>query len=221
MQLDRLLPKYNLSQQRLSKPCDNNLFVVLTKGIISFDHVVPYFGLTPPDIDEIRSENPTEVLKSYRMLWAWKRKNGSDATYLAIVNIFLEMEDRFLAESVLQHVSDCDVCSCNMDSLDYCELESITSSQSCESTSTYKNWDEMTEDDKKHTLISLYEKHERVRVKYDILTADILESFEKNKVNFNNLKDLSMSTVLILLQGRSLLIYHLCLIALPVLLLYL
>ena len=189
MDLESLLFSYNHSEESLNKPCDNELFVFLTKKMTNFSDSAPFFGLMPPEIDSIRHEHATIVAENFKMLWTWRFKNGSEATYLAIVKIFLQMENRDLAEHVLQYVKPPDGPNCSVDdSFDNCDVEPTTSTQSCETRITYKNWDDMTEDDKKRTQIALYRKNGRIRQKYDALRTNILESLKKKEVNFNDLK---------------------------------
>ena len=101
-ELDRLLSRFNLSQESLEKQCSDGLFLSLSEKIISFDCTAPYFDLTEVEIEEIRLDCQGERLRKMKMLWQWKRKKGSDATNLAIVRIFLRIEDKSLAELVLK-----------------------------------------------------------------------------------------------------------------------
>ena len=106
-QLCYLVTKYNLLLTDLEKKeCDYDLFLTLIKEIKSFSDTAPYFKLTAPEINEIQLDNNTERTRKLGMLMKWRDKNGSDATYLSIVSIFLCMENRRLAEIVLQHVKD-------------------------------------------------------------------------------------------------------------------
>ena len=104
--LQSLVANYKLLQTDLEKQCDDDLLLTLMEKIESFSDTAPYFKLTPPEINEIQLDNNTERTKKLGMLMKWRDKNGSDATYLSIVSIFLCMENRRLAEIVLQHVKD-------------------------------------------------------------------------------------------------------------------
>ena len=101
--LNRLLQKYNLSQSNIEKQCDDNIFLTLLPHI-SFNHSAFVFRLTQPEIEEIQKDFSTQKLRSLNMLWKWRRRTGSDATYLAITKLFLHMNDRYLAEIVLRYV---------------------------------------------------------------------------------------------------------------------
>ena len=102
--LDDLLTRFSLSPNSLDKPCDDNLFLALMSKIPCFEDAAPSFGLTQAEITVLRCDYNYEKPRRINMLWRWKRKNGSDATYLALVMVFLQMEDKYLAESVLKHV---------------------------------------------------------------------------------------------------------------------
>ena len=104
--MQSLVANYKLSQTDLDKQCDDELLITLMEKIESFSDTAPYFKLTPPEINEIQLDNNTEKRRKLGMLTKWRDRYGSDATYLSIVSIFLYMENRRLAEIVLQHVKD-------------------------------------------------------------------------------------------------------------------
>ena len=90
-QLNRLLIGY--SQASLERrEYDDNLFLTLSEEILSFDLAAPYFGFTQSEINAIHEDYNNEKLKRLQMLWNWKSKNGTSATYLAIIKIFLKMK---------------------------------------------------------------------------------------------------------------------------------
>ena len=102
-ELNDLIGQHQLSLTHLQTKCDDELFLNLSEQISSFEDTAPYFELTQPETDEIIVDCRTERSRTLRMLWNWKTKNGSKATYLAIVNIFLQIKDRYLAEFVLRY----------------------------------------------------------------------------------------------------------------------
>ena len=107
--MQSLVANYKLSQTDLDKQCDDELLITLMEKIESFSDTAPYFKLTPPEINEIQSDNNTEKTRKLGMLMKWRDKNGSDATYLSIVSIFLCMENRRLAEIVLKKLTQTEV----------------------------------------------------------------------------------------------------------------
>ena len=104
--LQSLVANYKLSRTDLEKQCDGELLLTLMEQIERFSNTAPYFKLTPPEINEIQLDNNTERSRKRMMLEKWRNKHGSDATYLSIAHIFLHMENRQLAEIVLQHVKE-------------------------------------------------------------------------------------------------------------------
>ena len=102
-ELNDLIGQHQLSLTHLQTKCDDDLFLNLSEQISSFEDTAPYFELTQPEINEIIVDCRTERSRKLRMLWNWKTKHGSKATYLAIVNIFLRLKDRYLAEFVLRY----------------------------------------------------------------------------------------------------------------------
>jgi len=171
-----LLQKYNFSQANIRKPCDHNLFLTLLPKISSFKETAPYFGFTQPEIEEISIDKPTEKLRKLYMFWKWKSRNGSDATYLAIVNNFLSMSNKNLAEFVLQHIERCfQYKSQQVDTYVYPER-------------SYGNWDEKSVGEKEQIKNRLFKENRDILFKFSSLTLNIVDSFEKSNVKVMRLK---------------------------------
>ena len=102
--LSSLLLKYSLSNSEIEKQCDDMLFQILSPQMSNIHDTAPYFGFTQQEIEEIQNDKPSERSRKLSLLWKWRSRNGSDATYLAIVDVFLRMKDQNLAERVLQYV---------------------------------------------------------------------------------------------------------------------
>ena len=164
-ELHSLLTRFNVSQASLQNVCSDHLFLILTAKIQSFEFSAPYFGLTQPEIEELRHDDiTTERSRILQMLWHWKRKNGTDATYLAIVGIFLQMNCKWLAEVMLQHCK-----------------EPIVVAKYC-------NWEAMSSIEKQQVKDALFSKQYRTRAKYGGLVLNILNSFERRNIPVNRLK---------------------------------
>ena len=175
--LDDLLTRYSLSRSRLKKPCDDDLFIALMSEISRFDNAAPFFGLTQSDIEAIRHDYNDERSRRLNMLWQWKRKKGSDATYLALVTVFLQMENRLLAEFVMQHTKSTRLTVPN-DS----QLNPERTATRC------RNWDKMRKAEQEKVKNDLFHENHEVRKKYSNLIICILNSFEKRKVEVDQLK---------------------------------
>ena len=169
--LTSLLQKYNLSQADVEKPCDDNLFLILEPKISNYDDTAPYFGFNQPEVD-IQIE---EQSKELSMLWKWRNRNGSDATYLAIMKIFLDMKEQNLAETVLQHFKQC-------------QPKPIKSFVYPEEVSEYGNWDEKSTAEREHIKNRLFNENKIIREKFAFLTRRIIRSFKSSNVDVTELK---------------------------------
>ena len=175
-----LLTRFKLSPDRLEKQCSDNLFLILKKEIPSFEDAAPHFGFTQPEIVELRGDFDTERRRKLEMLWNWRRRKGSDATYLAIVRIFLRMNDKQLAEVVL--------------GFEDLKVPSIDSRLNPAIVTKYPNWDNMSEFEREKIKNTLYLENQKIRRKYASLTDDFLNSLEKRDVKVGNLKLFCITT---------------------------
>ena len=177
-ELHSLLAGFKLSETSLETQCCDSLFLKLMIEIPGFENAAPYFGFTQPEISDLFHDYNRERSRKLHMLWSWKRKNGSDATYLAIVKIFLEMKDKQIAELILKH---------------YCEKQlnhvpRIHSHVNPARVSRYQNWDNMTKFEQEKVKNNLLVETQCIRKKFSFLADEILNSLEKNKVAVDRLK---------------------------------
>ena len=149
--LDSLLTQFSQSRNSLEKPCDDNLFLVLMLEIPRFDNAVPFFRLTQPEIEAIHCDYKSEKSRRLHLLWKWRRKNGSDATYLALITIFLQMEDKSLAEFAIQHIKTTYL------------TDSNNSRLNPEKTTMYPNWDKMSKAEQEQMKNKLFHENDEVR----------------------------------------------------------
>ena len=90
----------------MSKKCDNNLFLRLSTQITqSIDILAISLNLTRADAEQIRRDKDDERSRIVETLFKWREKNGSDATYLALMKVFIQDEKRELAEFVMDYFS--------------------------------------------------------------------------------------------------------------------
>ena len=102
--LENLLQKKILTEERLSLKCDDKLFLELSSKIPQSGLTLAVcLGLTPADGQQIKCNNDKERDRIIATLLKWKEKNGSDATYLALVKIFIQDKNRELAEFILDY----------------------------------------------------------------------------------------------------------------------
>ena len=176
--MNSLLQNYNLSQANIEKPCDDDLFLTLLPQISSFNDTAPYFGYTQTEIEEIRIDKPTERTRTLSMLWKWRNRNGSDATYLAIMKVLLRMSDQNMAEIVLCHIKT---------RLQH-QPQTIDSYVYPERACSYSNWDKKSAGDKEQIKNRLFNQSQDIRTKFSFLTQNILDSFESGNVEVKRLK---------------------------------
>ena len=102
--VDAILRKKSLSSEHLSKKCDDSLFLRLSTQITqSIDILAISLNLTRADAEQIRRDKDDERSRIVETLFKWREKNGSDATYLALVKVFIQDEKRELAEFVMDY----------------------------------------------------------------------------------------------------------------------
>ena len=174
-ELDSLLTRFKQSKESLDKPCCDNLFETLKTKIPSFEDAAPHFGFKEPAIVEIRNDCSSERQRRLLMLWKWKANNGSDATYLAIVKVFLSMENKQLAECVLGF--------CHKK-----EVPSIDSHVNPSKVKKYRNWESMSNFEREKIINNLHVENEEIRMKYSLLVCNFLSSLEKRNIPVNHLK---------------------------------
>ena len=174
-ELDSLLTRFKQSKESLNKPCCDNLFETVKTKIPSFEDAAPHFGFKEPAIVEIRKDCSSERQRRLLMLWKWKAKNGSDATYLAIVKVFLSMENKQLTECVLEFCREK-------------EVPSIDSHVNPSKVKKYRNWESMSNFEQEKITNNLHVENEEIRMKYSFLVDNFLISLEKRNIPVDRLK---------------------------------
>ena len=150
--------------------------MALMTEIPSFEDAAPHFGFKQPEIAELRTDGNEERERRLKMLWKWKEKNGSDATYLAIVKIFLEMKNKQLAEVVLTVI-----CEKKIPLIIHSHVNPMKVKK-------YASWNSMSKSEKEKITGTLFVENQIIRNKYCSLVHGILQSFEKRKIGVDQLK---------------------------------
>ena len=102
--VDGILTKKSLSRDDLSKKCDDNLFLKLSTQITQSIVILALsLKLTRADAEQIQRDKDDERSRIVETLFKWREKNGSDATYLALMKVFIQDEKRELAEFVMDY----------------------------------------------------------------------------------------------------------------------
>ena len=103
--LEEIIQKRSLTMEQLSWGCDDNLFLELSTQIRHSGLTLALsLGLTSADEEQIKRDKDIERERIIATLIKWRERNGSDATYLALVkSIFIQYKNRELAEFILDY----------------------------------------------------------------------------------------------------------------------
>ena len=170
--MSQLLKKHNMTIEDIEKECSDvdSLFIEIAMKIDDYEEVGHHLNVSEQKLKSIR-EKPSDSDRKLAILWAWKRKLGSDANYLALVRAFLAMEDRLVAESILKHAKD-------VLAVPLVKKPSQIFPEKC-----YPNWDKMSESDKEKMKNDLIEENEHVRIAFASLVHKLRDSFASRNVN--------------------------------------
>ena len=86
----------------VDKEFDERLIIEVSQHIDDYETAGHYLKLTDEVLKEITQKKSDVIERNNAVLWAWKRKNGSTATSSTLVKVFLKLQDRFVAESILK-----------------------------------------------------------------------------------------------------------------------
>ena len=102
--LERILRKQKLLINDLEKPCSKEAFQNVANEMGPFDQTAMAL-IKETKREEIKANYPNdEKMRKIRLLEVWKRSQGFDATYLALVEAFLKIDDRQAAECIVAFV---------------------------------------------------------------------------------------------------------------------
>ena len=174
LDLSSLLSQYGLSYEVVDKECDDGVFIEVSQHM-NDDYITAgrCLNLSTKSLHSISQSDKSDVDKNNELLWAWKRKNGSAATYKELVKSFLKMEDRFVAESILKYLSK------RMTSL----TQTVTFHLAPEKAKVrYPNWEDLAEKEKEAVRNQLMDDNRDVRKAYTAFVAYLIKSFRERKV---------------------------------------
>ena len=110
--LPATLKAYGLEKHRLVRECCDDLFIAIAEDMRSCHKVAPYLGIADEDVDDIaRDQDGDETSRKIALLQHWKRRKGYEGTYLALVQAFLSMNDRLMAENIVRHTKESKSCN--------------------------------------------------------------------------------------------------------------
>ena len=185
LDLSSLLSQYGLSYEVVDKECDDGVFIEVSQHM-NDDYITAgrCLNLSTERVHSISQSDESDVEKKNELLWAWKRKNGSAATYKELVKSFLKMEDRFVAESILKYLSK------RMTSL----TQTVTFHLAPEKAKVrYPNWEELTESEQEAVRNQLMDDNRDVRKAYTAFVAYLIKSFRERKVHPRDIQSIVRS----------------------------
>ena len=178
------MQQYCLSDEQLEKECDDGLFIEVSQQIEDYMKLGHCLDLSKETLTNISTKKNGDVEKKNAVLWSWKRKNGSAATFGELVKVFLKMEDKFVAESILKYLS--------------IKFTSAKHQMPCKfapqkAKDRYPNWDEFTESDKEKVINTLMDENRDVREAYTFFVGKIIPSFKERNVDPMYIQSLATS----------------------------
>ena len=164
-----------LSYEEVDKECDDGVFIEVSQHM-NDDYITAgrCLNLSTERVHSISQSDKSDVQKKNELLWAWKRKNGSGASYKELAKTFLKMEDRFVAESILKYLSK------RMTSLP----QKGTFHLAPEKAKTrYPNWKDLAENEQEAVRNQLMDDNRDVRKAYTFFVVKLIQSFIKHEVD--------------------------------------
>ena len=178
------MSQYSLLHDKLEKECDNGLFIEISRHIDDYTTVGYGLDLSKDMLESISQSKESNVERKIAVLWAWKRKNGSTATAIKLLNAFLRIEDRLVAESILNYLSK--KTTSKEHQVQYLLAPEKVKHQ-------YRKWEELTESEKERVRNKLEEENRNVREAYAIFVVQLTESMESRGVDPSHIQVLVRS----------------------------
>ena len=175
LDLSSLLSQYGLSYEVVDKECDDGVFIEVSQHM-NDDYITAgrCLNLSTERVHSISQSDKSDLEKKNELLWAWKRKNGSAATYKELVKSFLKMEDRFVAESILKYLSKRMILLPQTVTIHLAPEKAKVS---------YPNWEELAESDQEAVRNQLMDDNRDVRKAYTAFVVYLIKSFRERKVH--------------------------------------
>ena len=171
--LSIMLEENGLTEDQLNVPCSENVFLPVSEVMPPPSQTIQYLGLSK----RASQASIGKEVGKMELLWTWKRQLGKKATYLALLKVFVAMEDRLTAECITKYVKNLVGASPTTHSL---SLDRAIS--------RYPNWSDMSEADKKATTDRLILENSTVRRKFATTLNKISTSFQNRNQDLEELK---------------------------------
>ena len=98
-----LLRRHSLSERDLTIKCGDDLFHELSNKVVHTPHALAIrLGLERVDVEQIERDYKGDYKRQVtQIFWKWRERNGKNATYLLLIDAFIEEENIEAAELVL------------------------------------------------------------------------------------------------------------------------
>ncbi|XP_019851512.1 PREDICTED: uncharacterized protein LOC109581654 [Amphimedon queenslandica] len=179
--ISKVLEGMNVKQDCLLSRCEDSFFLMLTQNVAQYDVLGPYFGMSQTDLIQIKRDNDTEGTRMMAMLWKWRTRNGSKATYSSLISNFLQMNNREIVELVVKHLQE----ENKVKEMSSVAVPSFTPENS---PGKYLNWSEMSDNEKERVRNDLIDRSNKVRLSFASLLVKIVQSFKRSQVSVEELK---------------------------------
>ena len=168
--------------EEVEKVCDDGLFIEVSQHMNDDCIITGHcLNLSNDRACGLSRSDKSDVQKKIELLWAWKRKNGSAATFKELVKCFLKVEDRYVAESILKYLSKK---STSYPSPGACNLNPQKAKI---------NLEKLTPSEKEAVRNKLMDENHDVRKAYAVFVAQLLNSFKERKVDPFDIQSLANS----------------------------
>ena len=168
------MSQYGLSYEQVDKECDDGVFIEVSQHMNDYIPVGHCLNLSSEKVHSISQSDKSDVQKKNEVLWAWKRTNGSTATYKELVKAFLKLEDLFVAESILKYLSK------RMISLPQTTTFHLAPEKAA---NRYPSWKDLLDSEKEAVRNQLMDDNRDVREAYTVFVAQLIQSFVKREVD--------------------------------------
>ena len=168
------MSQYGLSDDKVEQVCDERVLIQVSQYMNDdYIEIGCCLNISSEKVHNISQSDKGDVEKKIKILWAWKRKRGSAATFKELIKAFLRMEDRLVAECILKYLSKKGVL-----------LPQTTFHLAPgRADNIYPNWKCLTDNEQDAVRHQLMDDNNNVRVAYATFVAKVIQSFVNRKVD--------------------------------------
>ena len=171
--LTNFLSHYGLQYEELKEVCDDGLIIAVTNNIDDYKKVGHGLALSGETLESISQDYNNKIHWKNAVLWAWKKKNGNNATCIELVKAFMKMTDQLVIESILKYIKEKNTSEQTVTTVHL--APEMAKDQ-------YPNWEDLTEPQKEAEKNKLMDENRDVRKAYTACVSQLVDSFRERKV---------------------------------------